>query len=256
MNKINISVVILASNSEATIKNTLNSLKNFDDVVVYINNSTDDTLKISKSFNNVNIVNGEFRGFGWSKNKAATFAKYDWILSLDSDEVLSKDFVKNLQNLTLDKKVVYRIYRVNFYKDYEIKHCWGDEKIERLYHRKVTSFTNDSVHERIITNNLNIKDLKGKVFHYPYSSIEQFVEKANRYSTLFAKNNVGKKSSSPTKAFFNSIYSFIKTYIFKKGFLDGYVGLVIAYSHAVTNFYKYIKLYELNLQYKKVGEKL
>ena len=82
--------------------------------------------------------------------------------------------------------------------------------------------------------------------HYSYQSIEQFVAKANTYSTLFAKNNAGKKSSSPTKAFFNGAYSFVKTYFFKRGFLDGYVGLVISFSHMATNFYKYVKLYELN----------
>ncbi|WP_434658611.1 hypothetical protein [Sulfurimonas sp. NW9] len=92
--------------------------------------------------------------------------------------------------------------------------------------------------------------LDGNVLHYSYQSIEQFINKANTYSTLFAKNNAGKKSSSPAKAFFNGAYSFIKTYFFKQGFRDGYVGLVIACSHMVTNFYKYIKLYELNKEQK------
>jgi hypothetical protein len=106
------------------------------------------------------------------------------------------------------------------------------------------------VHEDIITDRLKTELLQGNMLHYSYQSIEQFVNKANTYSTLFAKNNVGKKSSSPSKAFFNGAYSFIKTYIFKQGFRDGYIGLVIAYSHMVTNFYKYIKLYELNRELK------
>ena len=92
--------------------------------------------------------------------------------------------------------------------------------------------------------------MDGNVEHYSYQSISQFIAKADVYSTLFAKNNVGKKSSSPTKAFFNATYSFFRTYVLKKGFLDGYVGLVIAVSHAVTNFYKYVKLYELNKELK------
>ena len=108
----------------------------------------------------------------------------------------------------------------------------------------------NDVHEDIITDGFNIDILDGNVEHYSYHTISQFVIKADHYSTLFAKNNAGKKSSSPTKAIFNGLYSFIKTYFFKKGFLDGYVGLIIAFSHMVTNFYKYIKLYELNKELK------
>jgi len=86
--------------------------------------------------------------------------------------------------------------------------------------------------------------------HYSYMSISDFIIKLDRYSTLFANDNVGKKSSSPAKAFFNGLYSFFRTYILKRGFLDGYAGLIIAFSHFATNFYKYIKLYELNLEQK------
>ena len=89
-------------------------------------------------------------------------------------------------------------------------------------------------------------EIGGNMEHYSYHSISEIVIKADRYSTLCAQNNAGIKSSSPSKAFFNSIYSFFRTFVLKQGFRDGYVGLVIAYSHAVTNFYKYIKLYELN----------
>jgi len=98
---------------------------------------------------------------------------------------------------------------------------------------------------------LKIELLEGYIEHYSYQTISQFVQKADHYSTLFAQNNVGKRSSSPFKAILNAKYSFIKTYFFKRGFLDGYVGLVIAFSHMVTNFYKYMKLYELNKEAKK-----
>jgi hypothetical protein len=72
------------------------------------------------------------------------------------------------------------------------------------------------------------------------------VKKLDIYSSEFARDNVGKKQSSPIKAVLNGGFSFFKTYFMKRGFLDGYAGLVIAFSHMATNFYKYIKLYELN----------
>jgi hypothetical protein len=92
--------------------------------------------------------------------------------------------------------------------------------------------------------------IAGNMKHYSYMSITDFIIKVDRYSTLFATDNVGRIKSSPTKAFFNALYSFFRTYILKRGFLDGYAGLVISFSHMATNFYKYIKLYEMNKKIK------
>ncbi len=248
----NISAVVLAKNNESTIYNTLKALEIFEDVVVYDNGSNDNTIQIAKTFSNVNLIQGEFKGFGWSKNRAANFAKNNWILIVDSDEVVDAKLLQTLQTKKLDEHTVYILNFRAFYKNIEVKYCgWNNQKIKRLYNKNITRYNDNDVHEDIITKSLKIELLEGNVLHYSYQSIEQFVNKANTYSTLFAKNNAGKKSSSPTKAFFNGVYSFIKTYFFKQGFLDGYVGLVIAYSHMVTNFYKYIKLYELNEELKK-----
>ena len=248
----NISAVVLAKNNEKTIENTLNSLKEFDDVVVYDNGSTDETLNIVKKFSNVNLVKGEFKGFGWSKNNASSFAKNDWILIIDSDEVVDIELLNELKTKILDEKTVYKLNFKAFYKDIQVKHCgWNNQKIKRLYNKKITSYNSNDVHEDIITDGLNIELLRGNVEHYSYHTISEFVIKADRYSTLFFFIYAGKKSSSPTKAFFNGMYSFFRTYVIKQGFRDGYVGLIIAYSHMVTNFYKYIKLYELNKENKK-----
>jgi len=247
-----ISAVVLAKNNEATIEKTLKSLTAFDDVVLYDNGSTDKTMEIAKRFTNVNLVQGEFKGFGWSKNKAVSFAKHDWIIIVDSDEVVDAELLEVLQTQTLDTNTVYLLNFKAFYKEIQVNYCgWNNQKIKRVFNRNTTKYNDNDVHEDIITEGLRVEELNGNVEHYSYQSIEQFINKANTYSTLFAKNNAGKKSSSPSKAYFNALYSFFRTYILKRGFLDGYVGLIIAYSHMVTNFYKYIKLYELNKELKK-----
>ena len=240
-----ISCVLIAKNAESTIKKVLDSLRSFEDVVLYSNNSTDNTDKIASAYPNVNLIQGDFLGFGPTKNKAAGYAKNSWILSLDADEVLSDIFIGNLENLILDNQKAYSILRANYYKDTQIKHCWGNDIITRLYNRDTTSFTNLKVHEYIKTDNLHIQQIAGIVQHYPYATITDFIIKLDRYSTIFAEDNIG-KNSSPLKAILNAQFSFFKTYILKRGFLDGYSGLVIAFSHMATNFYKYIKLYELN----------
>lgn len=243
----NISAIVLAKNNDNTIEKTLQSLQQFDDVVVYDNGSTDTTMTIARGFKNVNLVEGEFKGFGWAKNKAVSFAKHDWVIIIDSDEVVDAKLLETLQNKTLDAKKVYQLNFKAYYKDIQVKYCgWNNQKIKRLYNKTTTSYNMNDVHEDIISDGFEIEILDGSIEHYSYHSISQFIIKADHYSTLFAKNNAGKKSSSPTKAILNGIYSFIKTYFFKRGFLDGFVGLTIAFSHMVTNFYKYMKLYELN----------
>lgn len=245
-----VSVVMIVKNGAATIAQCLESLRRFDDVVVYDNGSSDKTRDITRSFANVRLIEGEFDGFGTTKNRAASYAAHDWVLSIDCDEVMNDAIVQEIFGLPLDTGSVYSLLRKNFYKTTEIRHCWGADEIVRLYHREVTRYSDKRVHEHVLSEGLAIKKLRNSFSHYPYQSISEFVQKADRYSTLFATDNAGKKSSSPAKAFFNGLYSFFRTYILKRGFLDGYAGLVIAFSHMVTNFYKYIKLYELNREQK------
>ena len=243
---INISCVIIAKNAASTIKNTLASLALFDDIIVYNNGSTDKTADIANKFNNVTLVQGEFIGFGPTKNKAASFAKYDWILSLDADEVLSSVFIDKLNKVTLDKDNIYTIERENFYRTTPIKYCWGNDIIPRLYNRQNTSFNSQNVHESIMLEGFNIQHIAGLIKHYPYASMTDFIIKLDRYSTLYANDHQGKKSSSPLKALINAHFAFFKTYFLKRGFLDGYPGLIIAFSHMATTFYKHMKLYEAN----------
>jgi glycosyltransferase involved in cell wall biosynthesis len=237
---------MIVKNAEMTIKTSLDALKEFDEVILYLNNTNDATSEIAQNYHNVKIIEGDFMGFGPTKNRAATYAKNDWILSLDSDEVLTSDFINNLKDTVLDPKSVYTILRSNYYKKTEIKHCWGNDIIVRLYNRSTTQFTDKKVHEQIIKDAMNVENITGKVKHFPYGNLTDFILKLDRYSTIYAEDNVGKKSSSPLKAISNAHFSFFKTYFLKRGFLDGYAGLVIAFSHMATNFYKYMKLYEAN----------
>lgn len=248
----NISVVIIVKNGANTIAEVLDSLSMFEDVVIYENGSTDGTTEIAQSYSNVNLIEGTFLGFGKTKNKASSSAKNNWVLSLDADEVVTQVMLEEIRQCQLENTKVYEIRRSNYYKDKKIKYCgWGEERIVRLYNKSITSFNNNMVHEKIISNDFTIDVINGELKHYPYSSISQFVQKADSYSEIFANEKVGKKSSSCLKAFSNATFSFIKTYIFKRGFLDGYVGLLISVSHAVTNFYKYLKLYEKNKELDK-----
>ena len=248
----NISAVIIVKNAVRTIKKTLESLTDFDDVMVYDNGSDDGTQGIVREFSNATLIEGDFFGFGPTKNKAASYARHEWILIVDSDEVVDLELINTLKTKKLNNNTVYILNFLAFYKNIQIKYSgWNNQKIKRLYNKSKTSFNENQVHENIIDENFSTVELSGNIEHYSYSSISEFIIKADRYSTLFANDNAGRKKSSPLKAFMNGIYSFIKTYIFKRGFLDGYPGLLIAFSHMATNFYKYLKLYEKNKELKK-----
>ncbi|MFA5215226.1 glycosyltransferase family 2 protein [Sulfuricurvum sp.] len=247
----NISVVIIVKNGASTLAQCLDSLDYFDDIVIYNNGSTDDTVAITSHYKNVNVVEGEFIGFGSTKNIAATYAKNNWILSIDADEVLNEVIVQEILNLSNDPKIVYSLLRKNFYKQTEIRHCWGNDEIVRIYNRTLTHYSSDNVHEYVLTDGLIIQKLHGYFSHFTYQSISEFILKVDLYSTLFATDNVGKKNASLLKALLNAKYAFFKTYFLKMGFLDGYPGLIISFSHMATNFYKYMKLYEMNLELEK-----
>ena len=247
----NVSAVMIVKNGARTIRRSLESLSEFDDVIVYDNGSSDGTQAIAAEFPNVRLIEGEFDGFGTTKNRAASYALHDWVLIIDSDEVVDAELLLALQSESLDPKVIYIVNFLAYYKEIPIRYCgWNNQKIRRLYNKSVTRFNDNFVHENIIDDGMKKLPIAGNMKHYSYMSISDFIVKLDRYSTLFATDNVGKKSSSPAKAFFNGLYSFFRTYILKRGFLDGYAGLIIAFSHMATNFYKYIKLYEMNLEQK------
>lgn len=239
---------MIVKNGASTIEKALDSLRDFDNVVVLDTGSTDGGPAIAKRFVNVDFHTGSFEGFGPTKNKAVSLAKHDWVLIIDSDEAIEKSLSEKIHSTSLNDNTVYLLDRKAFYKDYEVKHCgWNNEKIRRLYHRQKTRFSSDHVHENVLIEGLGVEVMAGgSLFHYSYQTLSDFIVKLDHYSTLFAQSNQGKKFASPAKALFNGLYSFFRTYVLKRGFLDGYVGLVIAFSHMATNFYKYMKLYEAN----------
>lgn len=244
-----ISVTILVKNAERTLKEVLLSLKNFDEIVLLDTGSTDKTLEIAKAFTNVTIYQKEFLGFGHMHNMASELAKSDWILSIDADEVVSKDLATEILSLKLDANFVYALPRHNFFNNKEIKFSgWQREKVVRLYNKKKTSFSEHLVHEGVITKSMKVKTLNHPLLHTPYSDLSDFLRKMELYSSLFAREKKGKKKSSPLKALTHGFWAFFRSFVLKKGFLGGYEGFLISIYNGHTCFYKYLKLYHANIE--------
>ena len=242
-----LSICILSKNSERSLRETLESLKEFSEVVVVDTGSTDKTKEIAREFSNVKLFQEPFSGFGPLRNYAATLAKNDWILALDSDEILSPELQEDLKTRELNPECVYEIEFKNFYRGKQIKGCgWHPEHHIRLYHKQKTRFSDSQVHEGVIFEGFKIVRIEKPILHTPYRTVSDFLMKMQHYSDLFAKQNQGKKKSSFGKAFLHGVGAFLKTYFLKRGFLMGQEGFMIALYNANTAFYKYLKLDELN----------
>lgn len=243
-----ISVVIIVKDGEKYIGECLQSLASFDEVLLLDTGSTDRTMEIARRFQNVRIEQHAFIGFGPTKNKAAQLAKHDWVLSVDSDEVVSPELSSEIHSLSLDDTQVYCFSRHSYYRGKFIKGCgWYPDKILRLYHKQRTGLNDNQVHESVmVKEGMGITDLNGALKHYPYDSAGSLVNKLQFYSTLFAAQNKGKLNSSPWKAVSRGMAAFFKGYVIRKGFLDGYEGFHIAFCQGLATYLKYLKLYEAN----------
>ena len=252
-----ISVCILVKNAQDTIKECLESLQGFDEIILLDNQSSDDTLKIANEFKNkfgnLRIYSSEFIGFGPLKNLAISYASNDWIFSIDSDEVLELSALKELESLELNSNNIYAMPRKNLYKGEWIKACgWHPDFVLRLFNKTKTKFNSNFVHESLEVGNLNVVKLKNGLRHYAYDNISVLIDKMQKYSTLWAKQN-RYKSSTMASAVLHGGWKFIRDYFFKSGFMYGYKGFVISFCNALGAFFKYAKLYELNHQMPSVS---
>jgi hypothetical protein len=116
----------------------------------------------------------------------------------------------------------------------------------RLYHRQKTRFSNDAVHEQIIADGLITLALTHPLLHTPYRTAADFLDKMQKYTTLFAQQNCGRKQSSFSRSVVHGIAAFIKNYFVKGGIFGGKEGFIISLYNGQTAYYKYLKLAELN----------
>ena len=249
-NTANISAVILVKNAEKTIAECLESLCAFGEVVLLDNGSTDATLDIAAKYPNVKIFHEpNFCGFGKMKNIALSKATNDWILSIDSDEVIMPEIVSQINAMQLNDNTVVALSRLNYYGDRCMKCCgWYPDYVWRIFNRKYTRFNENIVHEGVETKPDTQKVyIKDAIKHYAADSMESIIQKMNRYTTLSAqeKHKKGKKASV-IGAIFRFIHTFNMNYFFRRGIFYGYKGFVVSLLNASGSFYRHMKLYELN----------
>ncbi len=249
-----LSVVVIAKNEQARIKDCLESVHGWvDEIVVLDDESTDNTRAIAAGFTDKIFIRhmeleGKHRNFGASK------AKNDWVLLLDCDERLT-DELKNEIAVALkegDPKIaVYWAPQINYLGDVQLNHGgWSNPHI-RLYNRKYVKWSEadyDVIHPGIkfVQEGYRGGNMKGKTIHHSFRNVADFIAKINRYSTLEAyKWYLDGRKMSQGKAIWRTVDRVWRRFITKKGYKDGYYGFVAAVLSGFHEFAAYSKYKEM-----------
>ncbi len=249
-----LSVTIITKNESHNIEACLRSVAFADEVVVLDSGSTDGTVDLARSMGANVSVGSDWQGFGIQKNRALALAGSEWVLSLDADERVSPELQAEIRAaLAAPAFEVYSFPRLSSYCGQYMHHSgWHPDRVTRLFRRNSAQFSNDLVHEKLVTR-CKVGELGSVLLHESFLNFEAVLDKVNRYSSAGAQSLFEKgRSSSPGKALGHGLWAFFRTYFLRLGFLDGRMGFVLAVSNAEGTFYRYLKLWLLRQTADKV----
>ncbi|MBY0505317.1 MAG: glycosyltransferase family 2 protein [Bryobacteraceae bacterium] len=238
-----ISAAIITLNEERNIARAMESLRCCEEIVVVDSGSTDRTCDIASNLG-ARVVEHGFEGYAAQKNFAASVCEHDWVLSLDADEALSESLEAEIWQLkkTSPQCVGYTMPRLAQYLGRWILHSgWYPDRKVRLYHRQHASWHGDYVHESVKVEGA-VGRLDGNLLHFTCDSLSEHLRTMDRYTTLAAEQLIEAKGSVGYRHLVGDpLWTFFKTYVLQRGFLDGPEGLAIAYMAAHYTFLKYAK---------------
>jgi len=246
--RLRVSAVLITRDAEAHLRECLDGLRWCDEIVVVDGGSRDSTAAICAEYGARVITETDWRGFGVQKNRALDLATGDWVLSIDADEVVTPALGEEIaiRLAALGDAVAFSVPRRSNFCGHWIRHSgWWPDRVTRLFRRGQARFTDDLVHERLVVDGVTA-ELHTPLLHYTYDSYEQALDKLNRYSTLGAQMAFERgKRATPAAALGRALWAFLRTYLLRRGVLDGRAGLALALYTAHGTFYRYLKLWKL-----------
>ena len=246
MSKIPCSVYIVTLNCESWLKNTLESVADFDEVIILDSGSTDNTYQIVSSFNNARISHQDWLGYASQKSLALAQCKHDWVLNLDGDETLSSELKREIVQTIEKNDVDGLIIPINdvFLGIANNKYIKKHAKIRFFRKSKGEYDLTNKAHESIIVTG-TIKKSHNVIYHFGELSIFIKVEKNNQYSELKALEKFQKgKNPNLLKLVLIMPLTFFKSYVIRRSFLNGWRGFVNSLINAFYAFLKEAKLFE------------
>ena len=243
-----LSVIIITKNEAARLGDCLASVQFADEIIVLDGYSTDATAEIARAHGAQVHQVADWPGFGPQKNRALALATKPWVLSIDADErvtlELQAEIVRTLSQPSYDG---YQIARLSEFCGKKIRHSgWWPDYVLRLFRRELGAFDNVQVHEQVLVRG-RVGKLKSWFLHFPFDDLAALITKTNRYSSDAAQMMAlkGRRVGS-FGLITHSVWTFIRIYLLRRGFLDGRHGFVLAATAASGSFLRYAKLMFLN----------
>lgn len=240
-----ISACIISYNEEKKIEDCLKSLDGVVDEIILVDSlSTDRTVEIASKYTS-QIHAQKFLGHIEQKNLAISKARHAWILSLDCDEQLSSELRTSILAIKegLGQDDAYKMARKTYYIYRWLNHCWYPDMKVRLFNKHHASWGGTNPHDKVIVDSSKIGQLGGDILHYSFDTVSSHIQTLDKFSEIGANEIIkqGKKVSvfSP---FTHGFWIFFRMYFLKKGFLDGFAGLLASVLSFVHVFVKYSKV--------------
>jgi len=238
-----ISATIITFNEERNISRAIESLRCCDEIVVVDSGSTDRTVQLAVKLG-ARVMDCNWRGYAGQKNYASDQCHNDWILSLDADEALSEALEAEIWQIKKNGALfdAYTMPRLAQYLGRWILHSgWYPDRKVRLFNRTRAKWVGGYVHESVVVEG-SIGHLDSNILHFTCNSLSEHLKTMDRYTTLAAEQLVAQQRPIGwTQLAVDPPWTFFKTYVLQRGYLDGTEGLAIAYMAALYNFLKYAK---------------
>ena len=240
---LSVSVILITRNEAANIRACLESVAWADEIIVVDSGSTDETAAIARSMG-ARVYEHDWPGFGPQKNRALGYATKEWVFSIDADERVTPELRAELEQAMHEGRADgYYCPRLSQFCGTFVRHSgWYPDYVLRLFKRGAARFSDSLVHESVQLTGVRAK-LKNPLLHYSYLTMKDVERKVEHYSTAAAQqmHQAGKQSDWGGAAM-SAGWAFVRTFIIRKGILDGMVGWQIACMNARTTWLKYRKL--------------
>jgi glycosyltransferase involved in cell wall biosynthesis len=246
-----LSVIVIARDEAANIEDCLACVAWAKERIVVEHGSTDDTAALAGKAGARVLQTPDWPGFGPQKNRALDLASHDWVLSIDADERVSAALAMEVVAAMRGAKAnAFEIPRMTNFCGQWIRHCgWTPDHVVRLFRKGSARFSNNLVHEQVVTRDGGLGRLQTALLHYSYPTPSHYWRKLEHYSHAWAeqKHREGMKGYM-LRATASGLVAFVRSYFFRLGMLDGAMGLAVCTMQAQAAFGKYFELYCLSRQ--------
>lgn len=246
-----LSVILITKNEAANLPGCLASVAFADELVVVDSGSSDDTVAIAQAHGARVQQTPDWPGFGPQKNRALDMATSDWVLSIDADERITPELQQQILGAVASGRAdAFEIPRLTRFCGQWIRHCgWTPDHVLRLFRRGTARFSDDLVHERVVASGGAPARLTQVMLHDSYPTPAHYWRKLESYSLAWAQQrHAAGRQTSMLRAALAGAVAFVRSYVFRLGFLDGAMGFAVCTMQAQASFGKYFTLYCLNRQ--------